>query len=501
MEIAPQDRHNAELLRLTHPEGWVNPTPAGRYNLVVIGGGTAGLVAAIGAAGLGGRVALIERALMGGDCLNWGCVPSKALLRAARAAHDVRAAHAFGVRIDGAVTVDFAAVMERMRRLRAEIAHHDAFARVKSTGVDTYLGEAIFTGPDSLVVGGTELRFSRAVIATGARAHVPDLPGIAEVEPLTNEALFQLTELPRRLVVLGAGPVGCELAQAFQRFGSQVTLIDRAPQLLPRDDADAAAVLAEQLRAEGVTLHLGATAERFSRSGDDRCIHLRLADDTPLQVAGDAILLAVGRRPRLEGLGLEAANVAYSAQGVVVDELLCSVTNPTVYAAGDAAGGLQFTHAADVMGRMVIQNALFFGRRRLSDAVIPWCTYTDPGVAHVGISAAEVQTRSDVDTYTIPMHKVDRAILEDDTRGFVRIHADRGGHILGGTVVARDAGELLGELTVAMTNRVTLRQLSETIHPYPTAAEAFKKAGDTWNRTRLTPAAASVLNAILRFRR
>lgn len=502
VDIEPKDAHNAELLRLTHPASWENPTPTGRYNLVVVGGGTAGLVAAIGAAGLGGRVALVERALMGGDCLNWGCVPSKAILRAARAAHEVRESAAFGVRIEGTISVDFGAVMDRMRQLRTQIAHHDSFARVKSTGVDTFLGEARFTAPDALTVGGTELRFAKAVIATGGRARVPPIPGLADLGALTNETIFQLTTLPRHLLVVGAGPIGAELAQAFRRFGSQVTLIDQADRILTKDDPDASAVVAAQLQAEGVSLLLSATLDHFAQEGDEKVAYLRLANEPALRrVAGDAVLLALGRQPNIERLHLDAANVAFDPRGVTVDEHLRSTSNPNIYASGDVAGHWQLTHAADVMSRFVIQNALFFGRKKLSDVVMPWCTYTDPEVAHVGISAEAAASRDDVDTYTIPMSKVDRAILEGDTRGFVRVHADRSGHILGGTVVARHAGDLIGELTVAMTHRVSLGQLAGTIHPYPTEAEAFKKAGDAWNRTRLTPAAASVLNAILRFRR
>ncbi len=487
MELMPADAHNQALLANAHPAGWQNPRPAGRYNLVVLGAGTAGLVSAAGAAGLGGRVALVERHLMGGDCLNYGCVPSKALLRSARAAAEVARAGEFGVVVPPGTRVDFGLVMERMRRLRASLSPNDSAERFRKLGVDVFLGEGRFTGPDTLDVAGQRLEFARAVIATGARAADPDIPGLADAGSLTNETVFSLTELPARLIVLGAGPIGCELAQAFRRFGSQVDLVNRSPDVLPREDADARAIVRRQFGREGIRLHLGARAVRADRAGATRRLVCE-RDGRELVLEGDAILVGVGRAPNVEGLNLEAAGVAYDARGVHVDDRL-RTTNPHVYAAGDICSPYKFTHAADAMARVVLQNALFHGRRRAGALVIPWCTYTDPEVARVGLSEEEARQRGvRVRVFRQEMAGVDRAVLDGATEGFVKVLVKEGtGRILGATVVAEHAGEMISELTLAMTARLGLGKLAGTIHPYPTQAEAIKKVADAYNRTRLTP--------------
>jgi pyruvate/2-oxoglutarate dehydrogenase complex dihydrolipoamide dehydrogenase (E3) component len=291
------------------PEDWTNPEPAGRYNLVVIGAGTAGLVTAAGAAGLGARVALVERGLMGGDCLNVGCVPSKGLIRAGRAVADVRGAGEFGVRVPSGASTDFGAVMDRMRRLRAKISRVDSAARFRDLGVDVFFGAARFSGPDTVDVAGVALRFKKAVIATGARAAEPPIPGLAEAGYLTNETVFSLTELPRRLAVIGGGPIGCELAQAFARFGAQVSLLQGEGQILPREDPDAAECVARALSRDGVDLRLGTRVERIERAGAERVIHVT-SGGAAARVAADAILVGVGRAPNVEGLGLEDVGVA-----------------------------------------------------------------------------------------------------------------------------------------------------------------------------------------------
>jgi len=485
--LAPWDEHNRRLAAHVHPADWTNPKPAPRYNLVVIGGGTAGLVTAAGAAGLGAKVALIERHLLGGDCLNVGCVPSKALIRAARAAAEARGAAKFGVRITGEVTVDFPAVMERMRRLRADISPHDSAARFRDLGVDVFLGDAQFTGRDTVEVGGQTLRFARAAIATGARAAAPAVPGLADVPYLTNETVFSLTMLPRRLVVLGAGPVGCELAQSFARFGSEVVLVESAAGILPREDREAAAILRAALERDGVKIFCDGRDLAVSRGMDGIRWQITSAGNEQAGVA-DTLLVAVGRAPNVEGLGLEAAGVAYDRKGVTVDDHL-RTTNPRIYACGDVCSRFQFTHAADFMARIVIQNALFMGRRRVSGLTIPWCTYTSPEVAHVGLTAAAAAARGvAVDTFTQPLAKVDRAILDGEDEGIVRVHVRKGtDQIVGATVVAAHAGDLIGELSLAITNGIGLRGVGASIHPYPTQGEAIRKVGDLHGRTRLTP--------------
>jgi pyruvate/2-oxoglutarate dehydrogenase complex dihydrolipoamide dehydrogenase (E3) component len=486
--LQPDDIHNRFLVSNAHPPDWANPEPAGRYNLVVLGAGTAGLISAAGAAGLGARVALAERALLGGDCLHVGCVPSKALIRASRAAAEVRGAHDYGVEVPTGARVNFPAVMERMRRLRAALSPTDSAARYRGLGVDVFFGEARFTGPDAVEVGGRVLRFRRAVIATGARAAVPDIPGLADAGFLTNETVFTLTELPPRLAVIGAGPVGCELAQAFARFGARVSLLGNRPQILPREDPDAARIVENQMRRDGVNLVLGGNIVRVSRDGAEKVLHLECAGQ-PVEVRADAIFVGVGRVPNVQGLNLEAAGVAYDAKkGVAVNDQL-QTKNRRIFAAGDICSRFQFTHAADAMARVVLQNSLFFGRVRASALVIPWCTYTDPEVAHVGLSEAEAKAQGiNVQTFTEPMARVDRAVLDGDTDGFVKVHVRAGSdRIVGATVVARHAGEMISELTLAVVGGLGLGTLARTIHPYPTQAAAIRRVADAYNRTRLTP--------------
>lgn len=473
----------ARTVELVHPPRWENPSPRGRYHLVVIGGGTAGLVSAIGAAGLGAKVALIEKHLLGGDCLNYGCVPSKGIIRAGRAVEAVREAGAFGVRAS-APTVDFKAALDRMRRLQARIAHNDSAERVRGLGVDVYLGRGQFVSKGALEVDGRRLEFARAIIATGGRARVLPLPGLSEAGYLTNETVFSLQELPGRLTVIGAGPIGCELAQTFRRLGSEVTIMSDGPKLLPKEDADAAAILDARFRREGIRLELGA---KLTRVEPDRTVVFDRG-----AVASDAILLAVGRVPGVDDLGLDAAGVAFGKRGVEVDDHL-RTTNRRIFAAGDVASKYQFTHAADALARIALQNALFFGRKRQGALVVPWCTYTDPEIAQVGATAGP-------QTFTVRLEEVDRAILDGETEGFARVHADERGRILGATIVARHAGEMIGEVSLAMTKQLTLADLARTIHPYPTQAEAWKKLGDAYMRTKLTPRARRLLGAVLTLR-
>lgn len=493
---------DALLEHNVHPRDWLNPDPAQRYNLVVIGAGTAGLVCAAGAAGLGAKVALVERHFMGGDCLVYGCVPSKGLLRAARAVHDARSSGEFGVGGGEALTADFAAAMARMRGLRGEISSHDSAVRFRNLGVDVFFGDARFTAPDTVAVNGTLLRFNRAAICTGAEAARLPIPGLTEAGFLTNETVFSLTKLPQRIVVIGGGPIGCELAQAFARFGSRVTVLETAPRLLPREDPDAAAIVRSALEREGIDLRLGVRITRVE-SRDGEKVVVTESDGTEITLATDEILLGVGRTPNVEGLGLAEAGIAFDAvRGVAVDDRLRS-TNPKVYAAGDICSPYRFTHAADAMARIVIANALFGARQKASSLVIPWCTYTDPEVAHVGMYEEEARTRGvAVDTLTVPLADVDRAVLDGETDGFARVHLKRGSdRILGATIVARHAGEMIGEFTLAMTAGLGLSAIGRTIHPYPTQAEAVKKLADAWNRTRLTPTLRKMFGTWLRWRR
>jgi pyruvate/2-oxoglutarate dehydrogenase complex dihydrolipoamide dehydrogenase (E3) component len=487
-EMLPNDEHNATLIGNVHPADWKNPEPASRYNLVVIGAGTAGLVTAAGAAGLGAKVALVERHLLGGDCLNVGCVPSKCLISSSRIVGDSQKAAALGVRVPDGVEADFAAVMERMRRLRARISHHDSARRFQNElGVDVFLGQGRFTGPDAVEVDGKRLRFKRAVLATGARAAHPPIEGLAEAGFLTNETVFSLTERPRRLAVLGGGPIGCELAQAFRRLGSAVTIIEMGAQFLPREDPDAAKLLADTFEREGIDVKLSTALKRVTVSGSDKLLHLEHGATAEV-LAVDAILVGVGRAPNVEGLNLEVAGVQYGKNGVQVNDRL-QTTNASIYAAGDVCLTYKFTHTADATARIVIQNALFPGSKKLSALTIPWCTYTDPEIAHVGLYERDAQQQGiAVDTFKIPFNDVDRAIAEGEENGFVKIHVQKGtDRILGATIVANHAGEMISEITLAIVNKIGLGSIANVIHPYPTQAEAIRKAADAYNRTRLTP--------------
>jgi pyruvate/2-oxoglutarate dehydrogenase complex dihydrolipoamide dehydrogenase (E3) component len=486
VRISPDDEFNRELAANVHPSEWTNPVPAGRYHLVVIGAGTAGLVTAAGAAGLGAKVALIERNLMGGDCLNVGCVPSKSLLAAARAAAATRDARRFGVKVPPGTRVDFPEVMRRMRKLRAKISHHDSAERFRRLGVDVFFGQARFLDSRSVEVDGTRLDFKRAVIATGSRPAIPPISGLDEVGYLTNESLFSLTELPRRLGIIGGGPIGCEMAQAFARFGAEVTLVESSGGILPREDRDAAEIVQQALEGDGVRLLCGADQVAV-RSGSE--IHLTVdSGERSHEQPVDRLLVSAGRRPNVEGLNLEAAGVAVDSGGVRVDDRL-RTTNRRIYAAGDVCSSLRFTHAADFMARIVIRNALFLGRRRVSSLLIPWCTYTSPEIAHVGLSTAQAAEQgSAVDCFVQPLREVDRAVLDGDEAGFVKVLVRKGtDKIVGATIVAPHAGDLIGELTLAMTHGLGLKAIADTIHPYPTQAEAIRKLGDQFNRSRLTP--------------
>jgi pyruvate/2-oxoglutarate dehydrogenase complex dihydrolipoamide dehydrogenase (E3) component/uncharacterized membrane protein YdjX (TVP38/TMEM64 family) len=498
-----EDVHDRKLIENCRPSGWKNPTPSGKYNLVVIGAGTAGLVSAAGAAGLGAKVALIERSLMGGDCLNVGCVPSKGLIRAARAVFEAQNGKEFGVELSCDPKAMFGAAMERMRRLRAGISEHDSAARFRSLGVDVYLGSGRFIGPSAIEVDGRRLDFDRAVIAAGARASKLPIPGLAEAGYYTNETVFTLTELPRRLAVIGAGPLGCEVAQSFARFGSEVFLIEALHGIMPNEDPDAGEIVRRSMiERDGVKLLCCGKELRVEKAGGAAKRLMVDSHERRYDIVVDEILVGGGRTPNLEGLGLEEAGVKYTAQGVAVDERL-RTSNSRIYAAGDVCSRYKFTHAADAMARIVLANALFYGRRKVTDLVIPWCTYTDPEIAHVGYYESDARKAGfDIATITQSLKQVDRAVLDGEAEGFARVHYDkRTGKILGGTIVARHAGETIGELTLAMAARQKVGVLSSTIHPYPTQAEALRKIGDAYMRTKLTPTVKKIFTKWLEWRR
>jgi pyruvate/2-oxoglutarate dehydrogenase complex dihydrolipoamide dehydrogenase (E3) component len=501
--VPPMDEYNQKLVSYLHPSDWVNPQPASSYNLVVIGAGPAGLIVAAGAAGLGAKVALIEKHLMGGDCLNVGCVPSKSLIRSSRTVGDIWNAGKFGVNVPNTPEVDFPAVMERMRRIRSGISDVDSVQRYQhKLGVDVFLGSGSFTSNSTIEVAGQTLRFKKAVIATGARARQTEIPGLQEAGYLTNETVFNLTERPQRLAVIGGGPIGCELAQAFRRLGSEVVLLHKNAQILDKEDVDAAIIVQQAFLREEIQLILESKIQRVEKTNAGKVIYYH-SQGKETSVTVDEILVSAGRSPNVEGLNLEAVGVEYDTQkGVFVNDNL-QTTNPRIYAAGDICMKHKFTHAADFAARMVIQNTLFFGRKKLSTLTIPWCTYTDPEIAHVGMGDAEFEAKGiDVDTFLIPFSQVDRAIIDGEEEGFVKIYVKKGSDkILGATIVARHAGDMISEITLAMVNNIGLGKIASVIHPYPTQAEAIRKAGDAYNRTRLTPFVKDLFNKWLAWTR
>lgn len=500
--MLPDDEYNRRLIENVHPATWENPNPVSRYNMLVIGAGTAGLVTAAIAAGVGARVALLERHLMGGDCLNVGCVPSKAMIRASRAWADLTRAGQFGIQIPSGVKYDFGTVMERMRRLRTRISPMDSAQRFKTLGVDVYFGHARFTGRDTVTVegpaGDRQLKFARATVCTGARPSSPPIPGLHEAGYLTNETVFSLTELPARLGIIGAGPIGCELAQAFARFGSSVYLIETLHGILPKEDRDAADLVLQSMVHDGVTLLCCGKELKVGKEKDGKQLSVQ-SHDRQYDLMVDKILVAVGRQPNIENLGLESVDVEYDQAGVNVNGRL-QTTNPRIYAAGDICSRYKFTHAADAMAQIVIQNALFphpFGLAyaEMDQLIIPWCTFTEPEIAHVGMYEADARAKGiALETYTYKLDEVDRAVLDGEDRGFARVHIRKGSDtIVGATIVAPHAGDLISEITALMKAGAGAKVLASTIHPYPTQAEVNKKAANLWRKAHFTDGQKNIL--------
>ena len=483
----PQDAYEDKRLADVHPQAWVNPEPADRYALIIVGAGSAGVAAAELAIAMGVKVAMIERHLIGGTCLNTGCVPSKALIRTSRLYAEMRDAARYGAKVPDNIQVDFAAAMDRVRRIRSHLSGGSSVRRLAALGVDMFFGNARFAGPETLMVNEQKLRFAKAMIATGTRPHVPTIPGLREAGFLTNANVFNLTELPQRLLVIGGGPVGCELAQAFRHLGAQVTIVQDKPLFLEKEERDAAQILSDAFARDGIEVRLNTQATAVRVENGRKLVDLISADyHSTIEV--DAILTGVGRSPNVQGLDLEAAGVDYDADnGIGVDDFLCT-SNPRIYAAGDVCLEEQYTDTAAASARIVVHNALMRGRKRLSKLVIPWCTYTDPEISHVGMYVREANRKGiPVKTFTVPMHQIDRAVTDSEEIGFVKIHIRDGTDtILGATIVARHAGEMINEITLAMVAGIGLRTLAKVIHAYPTQAEAIREAAKAYVRTRIT---------------
>ena len=461
------------------------------YDLLAIGGGTAGLVSAAGAAYLGARPALVERTALGGDCLWTGCVPSKALIASARLAHAMRHADELGLR-QAAPGHAFGEVMARMRRARGVVEQHDDPQRFRDMGVAVHFGAARFVGPDTVEVEGVgRMRSKRIVIATGAVPAVPPVPGLEDTGYLTHHTAFEQDTLPEWMTILGAGPIGLEFAQIYARLGARVQVVEMLPRILPREDKAVAGELQRILEAEGIEFHLDTKAVRVERGPEGKVV----VGEDGRRVTSDEILVATGRRPATEGLDLDRAGVGVERGAVVVDATL-RTSNRRVWAAGDVTGGLQFTHVADYMAKTVLRNAIFPGSQRVDYGNVPWVTYTDPELTHVGLTHEEGEALGG-STYTYGFDDLDRAIVDGETKGFVKITADRKGRILGATVLGAHAGELLLPMVLARTHGLTLADVSGTIFPYPTMMEGVKRAADAYQKARLEGRAGRVLRKVV----
>ncbi|MGR8920042.1 MAG: FAD-dependent oxidoreductase [Gammaproteobacteria bacterium] len=483
------------------------PPPAVERNVVVIGAGSAGLVASLIAAAVRAKVTLVEQDRMGGDCLNTGCVPSKALLRVARQVHDARAGAALGLPA-AELAVDFPRVMQRVREVVAAIEPHDSVERYTALGVECVKGRARIVSPYEVEVGGQRLTTRSIVLATGARPLVPELPGLGDVGYLTSDSLWDLDHLPARLLVLGGGPIGCELAQAFARLGSRVTLVEMGERLLPREDPEVGELMAHVFAEDGIALRLHTRAMSFHRDGERRWLSAReqtVGDQADVEIEFDDVLLALGRTPNVGGFGLEELGVTLSERGTVEVNDQLQTALPNVFACGDVAGPYQFTHTASHQAWYAAVNALFGDLKRLTVdyRAIPWCTFTDPEVARVGLSEAEAREQGlRVEVTTYDLEGLDRAIADGAARGFVKVLTARGSdRILGATIVGAHAGELITEFTLAMKHHLGLRKLLATIHVYPTYSESAKFAAGAWRRAHASPLLLDWLERYHRWRR
>uniref|UniRef100_A0A7S2UXV1 Mercuric reductase n=1 Tax=Fibrocapsa japonica TaxID=94617 RepID=A0A7S2UXV1_9STRA len=509
--VSPMDEHNTHLVDNVHPPTYENPEPREDYDLVVIGAGVSGLLSVIMGKALGKRCAMIEKQYMGGDCLNIGCVPSKALISCARRFNEVKNSAEFGVILpEGEVRIDFGHVMARMRKIRASISEHDSVARYARDFCEhIFLGHARFTGDHSIEVAGKTLNFKKAMIATGASASIVPIPGLKDTPHLTNANFFNLTELPPRLSVIGCGPIGLEMAQSLQRFGCQVTCFEAMPQLLPKEDKDAALLLKESLEKDGLVIKLGCKIKRVERVGEGEVpsycapwnIYRMVLDvDGQEEVyESEALLNATGRTPNVFDLGLEVVGVDYdNRRGVLIDECF-KTTNPDIYSCGDCSTAYKFTHSADFQARLAIRNMFLGDNNRLSQLLIPWATYTEPEVGHVGLYEYELDERGiEYETYKRELAAVDRCKCDGVTEGFVKISVKKGtDEILGATIVGPNAGDFISELTVCIQCNIGCKTLAGIIHPYPTTAESIRQCAAQYNKNIRTPAVNKALEMLL----
>jgi pyruvate/2-oxoglutarate dehydrogenase complex dihydrolipoamide dehydrogenase (E3) component len=476
---ALQEEH--KYLDRVRPHDWKNPKPQAIYDMVILGAGPAGIEAAETAAKAGFSVALIERNRLGGNSLNAGSVPSKAIIRTANIYAQMHDADAFGAPMPTEPSVDFASVMARMRAIRARIAEYHAARRFETRGVDLFFGEASFTERNEISVAETRIVFRKALIATGARPRPSNIPGLDEVGYRTSDSIFDTTALPKRIAVIGGGPLGCELAQALRRLGPQVTIVQNDAKFLPREERDAAEILSRSMARCGVEIRLNTTVTR-ARKGDNGKILETYNNDVESDLVTDEILLSIGRIPSIAGLNLEKAGVTWDAKrGITVDDFL-RTSNPDIYAAGDVCMTLKFTNAAQASARMAVNNALCGGNERHDALLIPWCTYCDPEIAHIGLHVWEARRDAiPIRTFTVMMHDIDRAITDSQDDGFIKIHvAQNSDKILGATITASHASELINEVSVIMNAGVGMAALANMSHTYPTQSQGILLAAQSF---------------------
>ena len=510
-EFYPKEcQYNVELEHSVHPSDYTNPTPSEPYDVVIIGAGVSGLISSIISAWLGKKCALIEKHAMGGDCLNIGCVPSKALIGCARAMHSTKHLDEFGVILPpGEVKIDFSKVMERMRRIRAKISHHDSVQRYsREFCKDVYVGNGRFIGGNAIEVTGDDgtkrvLEFKKAMIATGASAAIPPIPGLRDIEHLTNSNFFNLTELPPRMIVIGCGPIGLELSQSMARFGTIVHCFEASPRLLPREDPDATSILRDQLTHDGVNIHTGVKIIKVECVQKGNLYHSEWnkyvitieENGSVVTYEGDAVLNATGRSPNVADIGLETVGVEWdNRNGVHINDMF-QTANSDIYACGDCATPYKFTHSADFQARLAIRNMFLGDTKKLSNLLIPWCTYTEPEVAHVGKYESELDEAGiKYESFVKKLGDVDRCMCDGVTEGFVKItiRADTD-EILGATICGPNAGDMISEITLAMQYGIGISQIAGTIHPYPTTQEAIRGACLGYNKYYKNPDAAPLV--------